>query len=337
MKRTKNKWVGIVGLTLIFGITNVSLTEPEMNTYVIPSKTATPKLQTNFSEITAPNGKTKHQTLTVVGASMPYRPEVIPVDDEEKKYAARWKEMIPTITPDKMVELLEVQDAWRYRKHIQSGLSPWIVRLEATENNLTTHCIPGGVIEVEFRAVWENPIEGYYDHTLTPPKVTPSWEIINGPFNFIGWFQIRKGDILVISKDVLVRVPDNCKLGQVTLRASGEAKGPANDGSWTETKDFRLLIEPLPRPDRETLLSFWGYVVEESNTVCYLDRLRDLCRKKRKLAMHAVEFLKLFATQLDGDMQILAKELLDHSAFKKAVNHLEKEEKKDKLSAKDDN
>lgn len=270
---------------------------------------------------------------SVVGVGNPFRPEIILKDDKEKKYQEEWKELIATGSPNKLLELIESKDRHAYRKFLISGLSPWIIAQDIIvidkkgENLPLNHSIPGGIVETAVHAVWKNPTEG--QHTLAKTKISPSWEIISGPFSMGYNLFGANPPIVFLSSTFVVRVPKNSKPGNYTLQAIGQAKGPAEATARTVSTDYKLIIDPLPRPDRETLLSFWGFIISKGK-----ETFSDFDKTDRVLALQASQLLKLFGDQLDGEIKKFTKELLEHIEFKKAVKLLEEGEKKDKESNK---
>lgn len=308
-----------------------SMTEAAATAQAPVQPTALPvanKPQAN-SQNSNSTGRDHQNPLSVVGAGAPHRPEIVLDDEKKKKYAALWNEKIRTISTAQMEELLKAEDGWHYGDHIEAGLSPWIVELKSATDSGPNRCIAGGVVKATLESVWEQPQNGSY--SLTNTKVVPPWEIVGKPTGFNGQFNTNKGWIVINRVAMLVRVPSTSPPGDVTLHMSGDAKGPSDAAASIKAQDYRLVIGSAPRPDRETLLSFWGYVVQSVGKDG--KSLNVGFGNQREFAMPAVSYLNLFANQLDGDMQVLARELLDHSAFKKAVSLLKEAEKAEKLEA----
>ncbi len=319
-------------------VEKTDVAKPTTQTAVVgarPSQAPQPQTSGTAGKSTAPAAVEKTDVakpapqMTVVGAGAPYRPPVVPEDDKGKKYAAVWKEKIRTISIAQLAELLQAEDGYLYGAHIEAGLSPWLVELKPTLDGGTNRSVAGGIVKAAIRAVWKEPRDGAY--SLTNTMVVPAWEMAGKPTGFNAQINTDKGWIVINHVDILARVPSTSPVGAMTLRTSGDAKSPGDAVASVKTQDYPIAIVSPPRPDRETLLSFWGYVIQsvkkdgKSLDVGFGDQ--------RVFARPAVSYLNLFANQLDGELQVLAKELLAHSAFKNAVRLLEEADQAERLRA----
>ena len=76
------------------------------------------------------------------------------------------------------------------------------------------------------------------------------------------------------------------------------------------------------------MFAFWAYILYQANEEEKLGT--QLTRKDRTLAMRAIEFIRAFAKELDGETQKLAVEFTGHVALEAAVDVIEKGEAVDK-------
>jgi hypothetical protein len=223
--------------------------------------------------------------------------------------------------------MLNSKDGWRYSLNIEAGLSPWIVDLKKTEGKDQNHIIPGSIVGVMLSYVWQNPKQGEHKVTAQSPMMEPDFKPIGEPFGFNGWFQTNKGPIALCSLSFLTRIPMSTKFGPMELKAKGDAKGPEDQAVVPFTSTYPVIVEPAPRPDKETLLSYFGYILREGNEEKKFPNARN--RKGRKYARCAIDLLQSFASQLDGDMQTIANEILNNNGYKNAVALIAAGEKKD--------
>lgn len=132
----------------------------------------------------------------------------------------------------------------------------------------------------------------------------------------------------------LARIPYDIAKGEIVLDSESKTQGPTptlkneETGLASSEGHYRIVIESAPYPDRETLFSCWSYVLIASQFEKEVGHRKN--RRQRFVAAIARNLLADCSKQLDGEMHVLAKELLDHGAFKKAVSILEESEKSEK-------
>lgn len=260
-----------------------------------------------------------------VGSGLPHRPVVVGRDDDEKRYALQWKDRIRSMSPTDMVNLITAKDGGRYNDHIESGLSPWIVMLGWAEDKGPRYCIPGSLVEARARRRWKDPAQGEY--SLTSPRLQGAWKIEAGPYGMKGQADTTEGYIVFCVASFLARIPTSHQTGNVTLSAISESRSPTDTATTNEVFSWEVVIEPVPQPDRETLLSLFGYVIAEAAHEKESYNARN--RKESKIALAAIDLLKLFSDQLSDEMKALAQDLLSNAAFKEAVLTIQEGIKKD--------
>lgn len=275
----------------------------------------------------------REEIRSIVGMGLPYRPSVVPSMHNEERYTAMWKEKVRSSSLAELENLLSGEDGRFLDIHIQAGLSPWIVKLplegNSSSDSITSdRVIAGGVVQVSLVTSWEKAQKGKY--LLHGIKLDPAWIASEPSYESMSLNGPRGEAEIIISCHLLADVPSDYQAGDVTLRVSGELKRPDASASG-EAAVYKLTIIPTPLPDRETLISMWAYVLRSVSG----DGKSIKTDSSNVYGGACVNFLNLFSKQLDGELQQLAKELLDHFTFRNAAALIQRESAKKDASKKD--
>lgn len=261
----------------------------------------------------------------LVGTGKPFRPKASGIGIVQLNgRGMTWQDMVTESSLDEIVGVIESRGNLVERQ-IYAGMSPWVATLDRLA---TTRCVAGGVIVAKRAASWN--FDSAF-HRLSAPKLDPAWELLTEPISESelipdGTFSDRRSSLATMT--VIARVPDSLPTGGVLLSLACEPVGAKRKPDFISPPSFQLVIEDAPHPDRETLLSFFGCVIlEPAMTKKDGESFPDQHRlREGKIALQAAILLPRLNKEMDGGLQTLGREILNHPAYKDAVIFLQKRE-----------